>query len=95
VHQSVVEPAGYKGELSVVADRWRGKEHMVIPMFKDGLTPIDGLTPRGIAFISVEEFPLRQVADFVAWAYSRLELTLARGVDALNKYKRREFDLLT
>jgi hypothetical protein len=64
-------------------------------MSKDGHSPIEGLIPQGIAFMSVEDFPLLQVADFVAWGYSRLELMHARGIETLNAFQKKEFDLLT
>jgi hypothetical protein len=96
LHKRTFEDVNYEGSLSVVADRWRGKESYVQPLLKAGRTVFNGLIPRGIAFMSVEDFPLLQVADFVAWSYSRLEITHARGLDALtNPYQREIFEILT
>ena len=101
LHGGSFDAVGYHGELSIVADRWNGRENSVQPLYKDevgvpfGTPVIDGLFPRGIAFMSVENFPLLQLADFAAWGYSRLELMHARGVDEMNEYQREVFDILT
>lgn len=79
------EASGYEGLVSAVADRWRGKEYKVLRPMKNGEDVDTWLWPRGIAFMSVEEFPMLQMADLVAWTYSRLELESVRGIQ--NEYE--------
>jgi len=68
-------------KLTAVADRWKGSVEPRFAVVTDATkTPaMNWLTPPGIGHASVDDFPLLQFADLVAWGYSRLELFEARG----------------
>lgn len=91
IRKSVQNPA--RGGVTAVADRNAKLDGVLTVLRLEGGKPfLDWLTPPGILYSSVADFPLLQYADLAAWGYSRMELAKARGIQ--NDYERKLLELL-
>lgn len=91
--KKVVNDKHLTTEVTAVCDRWKDERtKFAVIMTGEGEPLFDWLTPPGVGYTAMDDFPLLQYADLVVWGYSRLELFEARGVR--NQYEQQLFDLL-